>query len=260
VNGTKLRGERDAIMALLDLQARQVRLLRRFSGEWLLFLVARLLGGWRVVGEAGIPNQGACIFPFNHVTPAADLVVNTLIRQHRPQLHIFAEQGLAGENPLAFFLNRLGEHDTEARLLRAYKAKGLAAGELLAAYRIVCAGGAVSIAAEGEMTWDGRLQHPLMPGAAWLALRTAAPVVPVVSVGGYDVQPRWQMDRLRLPTRGVTRVGQPIYLSETPQQRPDCEAVAAANQRLWEAMAALLAEGYTATDRIRWRKPPRATE
>ncbi len=244
MNGSKLRGERDALMGVLDGQARQIRLLRRFSGEWLLFLVARVVARWRVVGEEWIPNQGACIFPFNHVTPAADLVVNTLIRQHRPQLHIFAEQGLYGENPLAFFLHRLGERDTEARLLRAYRAKGLSAGELLTAYRVLCAGGAVSIAAEGEMTWDGRLQYPLMPGAAWLALRTAAPVVPVVSVGAYDVQPRWQMDRLRLPTRGTTRIGPPIYMSAEPQQWPSPAAVAAANQRLWEAMAALVAEGH----------------
>lgn len=246
VNGSKLRGERDALMKVLDVQAGQIRLLCRLSGEWLLFLVARMFARWRVVGEELIPNEGACIFPFNHVTPAADLVVNTLIRRHRPQLHIFAEQGLYGENPLAFFLNRLGERDTEARLLRAYRAKGLSAGELLAAYGILRANGAISIAAEGEMTWDGRLQYPLMPGAAWLALRTAAPVVPVVSVGAYDVQPRWQMDRLRLPTRGTTRVGRPIYLSETPQHRPSPAAVAAANQRLWEAMAALLAQGHAA--------------
>ncbi len=244
MDGSKLRGERDALMAVLALQARRIRLLRRLSGEWLLFLVARVFARWQVVGEERIPNQGACIFPFNHVTPAAYLVVNTLIRRHRPQLHIFAEQGLYGENPLAFFLACLGERDTEARLLRAYRAKGLSAGELLAAYRILCAGGAVSIAAEGEMTWDGRLQYPLMPGAAWLALRTAAPVVPVVSVGAYDVQPRWQMDRLRLPTRGTTRVGRPLYLSDAPQPRPSPAAVADANQRLWEVMAALVAEGH----------------
>ena len=48
-------------------------------------------------------------------------------------------------------------------------------------------GGAIMITAEGEWTWDGRLQDPLAPGASWLALRTGAPVVPVVSAGGYDV-------------------------------------------------------------------------
>lgn len=66
-------------------------------------------------------------------------------------------------------------------------------------------------------------------------------------MGVLDVQPRWQMDRLRLPTQGMTRVGRPIYLGETPQLRPGPQALVAANQPLWEALAALLAEGHAAS-------------
>jgi len=38
--------------------------------------------------------------------------------------YIFAAQTLQGENPLAAFMARVGEAGAEARLLRAYKAKG----------------------------------------------------------------------------------------------------------------------------------------
>jgi 1-acyl-sn-glycerol-3-phosphate acyltransferase len=115
----------------------------------------------------------------------------------------------------------------------------MSAGELLRAYRLVCDDVALSIAAEGEITWDGRLQHPLAPGAAWLALRSGAAVVPVVSLGGYDLQPRWQMDRIRLRGRLKIRVGRPFTLCDAPLTRPSDEALQAANERLWQAMAAL---------------------
>jgi 1-acyl-sn-glycerol-3-phosphate acyltransferase len=216
-----------------------LRLGRLLGGDRLLFPVTRLLYGLTIEGEAYIPVEGACLFPFNHVSQPADLLVNTLIRQRRSGVYIFGWQGLQGENPLAQFLSGLGEHDPERRLLRAYKAQGLSAGELLRALRILQQGGAIAIAAEGEITWDGRLQHPLAPGTAWLALRTGAPLVPVVSSGGYDVQPRWQMDTVRLTGQIAIRVGQPFTLCETPLARVGERDLQAANEQLWQAMAAL---------------------
>jgi len=219
-----------------------LRLGRRAGGERLLLLAARVLARLKIEGAERIPAQGACLFPFNHASQPADLLVNLVIRQRRPDAHVFAAQGWQGQNPLARFLARTGDRDAEARLLRAYKAAGLSGGELLRAYRILSDGGAIALAAEGELTWDGRLQHPLAPGAAWLALRTGAPLAPVVSVGGYDMQPRWQMDRLFLPGRLTIRAGPPLRLSQTPQTQPNRQAVDAANEQLWEAMAALVGE------------------
>ena len=229
--------------AQLERRAAWLRLGKRLGGERLLLLAGRVLARLKIEAAERIPAQGACLFAFNHVSQPADLLLNTVIRRRRPDVYVFGAKALQGQNPLASFLARLGDRDTEARLLRAYKAKGLSAGELLRAYRILQEGGAIAIAVEGEITWDGRLQYPLAPGAAWLALRSAAPVAPIVSCGGYDMQPRWQMDRIWLPGRLTIRVGQPIHLALTPMRQPDGRAVAAANQRLWEAMAALLAQG-----------------
>lgn len=220
------------------------------SGRWpgrerLLLLAARALVRLKIEGEERIPPQGPCLFPFNHASPPADLLVNLVIRRRRPDVHVFAAQVLAGQNPLAAFLARVGDDDAQARLLRAYKAAGLSGGELVRAYRILRAGGAVAIAAEGELTWDGRLQHPLAPGAAWLALRTGAPVVPVVSIGGYDLRPRWQMDRLHLPGRLAIRVGGPFTLSAHAQERTQNQDVEEASERLWQALARLLGRAET---------------
>jgi 1-acyl-sn-glycerol-3-phosphate acyltransferase len=223
----------------LRTRGRWLRLGRRLGGERLLLLAGRLLAHLQIEGEEHLPTSGACLFAFNHVSQPADLLVNALIRRHRPDVHAFGLQGLRGQNPLALFLESLGEEHVERQLLRAYKAQGLSAGELLRAYRILLAGGAITIAPEGEITWDGRLQHPLAPGTVWLALRCGAPVTPVVSSGGYDMQPRWQLDRMRLTGRLTIRVGPPLTLANTPLTRVTDEALAEANQRLWEAMAAL---------------------
>lgn len=226
----------------LERRARRLRMGRRLGGERLLFLAARLLYHLTVEGAEHIPTAGPCLFPFNHVSQPADLLANALIRRHRSDVYLFGWQGLQGQNPLAQFLAGLGEVDPERRLLRAYKARGLSAGELLRAYRLLGQGAAIAIAAEGEITWDGRLQRPLAPGTAWLALRTAAPVVPVVSSGGYDVQPRWQMEKIRLTGRITLRVGQPFTLCDAPVARPSEQVLQAANERLWQAMAALVDE------------------
>lgn len=218
-----------------------LRLGRRLGGERLLLLAARVLARLKIEGEDRIPAQGACLLAFNHVSQPADLLLNTVIRRRRPHAYVFAAQGWQGQNPLATFLARIGDRDAEARMLRAYKARGLSGGELLAAHRVLLDDGAIAIAVEGEITWDGRLQHPLAPGAAWLALHTAAPVVPIVSIGGYDMQPRWQMDRIQLPGRLTIRVGRPLCLSEAPRRRPSRQELEAANERLWQTMAALLA-------------------
>ena len=82
---------------------------------------------------------------------------------------------------------------------------------------------------------DGRLQQPLLPGAAWLALRTGAPLIPVGVCGGYDIQPVWQMDRLALSGRITIRLGEALYFPAMDSEVP-AQALADANQRLLEAM------------------------
>jgi 1-acyl-sn-glycerol-3-phosphate acyltransferase len=226
-------------------RGRWLRLGKRLGGERLLFLAGRLLARLTIEGQEHIPAGGACLFAFNHVSQPADLLLNALIRRHRPDVHIFGLQGLQGQNPLALFLENLGEDHVEQRLLRVYKARGLSAGELLRAYHILLAGGAIAIAPEGEITWNGRLQYPLASGTAWLALRSGAPVVPVVSSGGYDMQPRWQLEKMRLTGRLTLRVGAPLVLAEVPLPGPTDKVLEAANQRLWEAMAALLTHPHT---------------
>ena len=212
----------------------------RLFGDRLFFLLGRLLAHLTIEGEEHIPATGPCLLPMNHVALMTDSLVLFTIRRRRPDAHLFGWQTLSGENPIYRFLDSFGRFDVETQMLRAYKARGLSAGELLRARQVLHQGGAIVLAAEGEITWDGRLQHPLAPGTAWLALRTGAPVVPVVSSGGYDIQPRWQLEKIRLTGRITIRAGQPLLLCEAPLTRLTDETLEAANQRVWEAIAALL--------------------
>lgn len=214
-------------------------LVNRLGGDRLYFPLARLLYRLTIEGEHYIPDVGACLFAINHESLMTDALVYRVIRRHRPDVCLFGWQNLRGESPMYDFLSRFGETNLEERYLRAYKARGLSAGELLRAREVLRQGGAIIVGVEGELTWDGRFQYPLAPGAAWLTLRTGAPVVPIVTTGGYDMWPRWQMDKLRLTGRITIRVGQPFTVCDTPITRLTDEALEAANQRIWEAMAAL---------------------
>jgi 1-acyl-sn-glycerol-3-phosphate acyltransferase len=124
-------------------------------------------------------------------------------------------------------------------MLSAYKARGFSAGELLKALRFLKEGRPIALAAEGEITWDGRLQHPLAPGAAWMALRAHVPVVPVISVGGYDIMPRWARFP-KLTGRVIVRAGMPFYVGDEPPDRVTPEMVSAASETIYHEMAALL--------------------
>lgn len=89
-------------------------------------------------------------------------------------------------------------------------------------------------------TPDSGKECSLAPGAAWLALRTGAQVVPVVSVGGYDVQRRWQLDSMSPTGRITVCAGPPLQVGDAPIERFTPEALDTANERIWTAMAALL--------------------
>jgi 1-acyl-sn-glycerol-3-phosphate acyltransferase len=224
-------------------QARLARIAQRLGGDRVLFLLARLLYRLRLEGQANIPATGACLFACNHEASLTDALVYLTVRQRRPDVHVFGWQHLRDQRPLYDFLRHYGEADIADRYLPAYKGRGLSAMTLWRARGVLLQSGAVHVTAEGELTWDGRLQRPLSPGAGWLALRTGAPVVPIVSTGGYDVQPRWQLQKIRLTGRITIRIGQPFTVPFNPTEPLTEQALAAASQAIWEAMAALRPPG-----------------
>jgi 1-acyl-sn-glycerol-3-phosphate acyltransferase len=220
-------------------KTRLAQVLYSFGGERLAFALGRFLYRLKVSGQENIPLEEPCLFAFNHVSMIADSFVQLVIRKRRPDVYLFGVQELRGNNPVAQAFESLGDEDALGRLLMAYKARGLSAAELLRARNLLSEGAGIALAAEGEMTWDGRLQHPLAPGTAWLALRSAVPVVPVISTGGYDIQPRWQAQKIRLTGRIAIRVGEPIQVCAAPIKRLKMDELNQASDKIWSAMSRL---------------------
>jgi 1-acyl-sn-glycerol-3-phosphate acyltransferase len=126
-------------------------------------------------------------------------------------------------------------------ILPTLKGKSLSAAPLLEAYNLLRQGKILIIPDEGEVPWDGRLQ-PLRSGVAWLALKTRAPVLPVVMRGGYDIWPRWA-SRPHLTGKLILKIGQPFYLCDKPCGRVTNDMLRESNQRLLAELE-YLSEGY----------------
>ncbi len=200
---------------------------------------ARIFYKLKIEEEAPIPVKGGCLVAFNHISDTADTIVYLLIQHHRPDVYLFSWSLNIGI--ISGLQEALGISGSSDRLLVADMRGTPNVDELLRARQVLLDGGCVAIAPEGETSWDGRLQSPLAPGAAWLALHTAVPIIPIVSRGGYDVQPLWQREKIRLTGRIRIRIGQPLVLCEQRMERVKDAQLQAASQRLWQVLSELLA-------------------
>jgi 1-acyl-sn-glycerol-3-phosphate acyltransferase len=177
----------------------RVRLLRT-----VLRPLYRLILDLEVVGAERIPRSGPCLLVFNHLSNLdAHLLLTLMPRDdatglvaadyRRRPLHRWIVEAGGGS-----WLRR-GEGDRDA--LR--RALGLL-GE----------GWLVGLAPEGGRSPDGKLR-PAKPGAAFLALRSGAPVLPVGVDGTDRFAGRIRRGR-RTPVRIV--IGEPFVLEAPPGQ------------------------------------------
>lgn len=226
-------------------RTRLLGLARRLGGPPLLLRLAGWFYRLRVEGMEYLPSQSAAIFAFNHVSPVADGLAYLVVQRCHPQVLLF--DWYLVKDQISGLLGALGVTEFDVQQLFVSQRQGLSAAGLLQARQVLRQGGAVAIFPEGELSWDGRLQSPLRRGAAWLALHTASPIIPVVSRGGYDIQPLWEIERIRLTGRMSIHIGQPLRFFDTPLESISDEALQAASERLWQAMAAPLAKIHRAS-------------
>jgi 1-acyl-sn-glycerol-3-phosphate acyltransferase len=214
-------------------------LAKLLGGERLLLNLARIFYQLQVEEDALIPASGGCLVAFNHVSEITEALVYLVIHRRRPDVFLFSASH-TGEI-ISGLAEALGLAEVSEHLLFTDKRRTPSVNGLLRARQMLLDGGCVAIAPEGDLTWDGRLQSPLAPGAAWLAMHTAVPIIPIVSTGGYDVQPVWQREKIRLTGKICIRAGQPLVLCEHPLERVTEVQLETASQRLWQALADLLA-------------------
>jgi 1-acyl-sn-glycerol-3-phosphate acyltransferase len=188
----------------------------------------RLLFGFRVEGQHHEPASGPVIVVSNHQSDLDPLVVGAALRR---RVAFMAKHELFRVPLLRWWITacgafpvRRGEPDRQA---------------LRTALRVLQGGGVLVMFPEGTRGSTPALRPP-EPGAALLALRTGAPLLPVAVLGTGEVLPR---DSHRLRRGRITvRIGPPVPVrARGPSPpRPDREALDALGRLYMGELALLL--------------------
>lgn len=204
-----------------------------WPGTAIVGFVARLLWGARVEsGDEHIPRSGPFVLVANHCSNVDPLILGWAVGNRTNRLiHFMAKSEMRGWPVLGWlasqsgvFFVRRGEGD---RAAQRFSLEALAAGRPIALHP------------EGTRSRDGRLQAG-RAGAAFLAIRSGAPLLPAGIAGTHRIFPG--RSRVPHPTRIVIRIGEPFTLPHVPDGRLDREALAAGTDRIMAAIAELLPE------------------
>ncbi|MDR7542907.1 MAG: lysophospholipid acyltransferase family protein [Armatimonadota bacterium] len=188
-------------------------------------LLFRLLFRLRVEGRAHVPPSGPLLVVSNHVSAVDPPIAGVAVGR---QVWYMAKEELLKTPLLGPYLRSLGvfpvrRGEADRRSVRT-------------ALGVLQRGGALLMFPEGTRSPDGRLQ-PAEPGAALLALRTGALVLPLAVIGTQQVMPKGaRFPRLRPVT---VRIGPPIRASKVAG-RLDRELLERWGQTFMAAIAALL--------------------
>lgn len=182
------------------------------------YLFLRFFCRWEVKGREHLPPKGPVIVFANHVSYLDPVIVGVALT--RP-VYFMAKEELFKIPVLKWIINglcafpvRRGQSDRAA---------------LKAALKLLEEGRVLGIFPEGKRSPDGQL-NPFLGGAAFLALKTGAPLVPVAIINSNKVL---KGKRLRV------RIGSPIYSKRDPKgtSRQAQEITAAAYQAIAKMLA-----------------------
>lgn len=193
---------------------------------WLLGIV----GGGRVEGLEYVPREGPFILVANHRSLADPPILGWAVG-HRVDrvVHFIAKEEMRGWPVLGWLAARTGV--VFVRRGEADRAAQRAALGLLAA------GEPIAVFPEGTRSRDGSL-GPAKPGAALLAIRSGAPLLPVGITGTERLFPGGS--RMPHRTRVVVRIGPTFALGSHPTGRIPRKPLSEGSERIMREIAALL--------------------
>lgn len=178
---------------------------------------------WQSTGVEHLPAEGPAIVVSNHVNYLDPMAMGAV--SSRP-LHFMAKEELFANAFGGWFLRnvdafpvRRGQSDRRA---------------IRHALRILAEGHLLAMFPEGTRSRTGELQE-LQRGAALLALKSGAPVVPMVVTGAYEALSGGRKMPRRVPM--AVHIGEPLRLGQP--SRVDQAAVTAASDRIHAAIEAL---------------------
>lgn len=181
-------------------------------------------------------DEGFIVVP-NHCTEIDPVVVGHLLYNQNIMPHFLAKDSL-------FKAPVLGSALRGARQIPVERSGAGAGKSLEVAQEVLHSGGAVVIYPEGTLTRDPQL-WPMKgrTGAARLALKTGAKVVPVVHWGAQEAFPRYAKSFKIFPRKKVNVVvGDPIDLSEFMARPSDKETLEAMTAVIMKVITAMVAE------------------
>lgn len=230
---------RPELVVLPDLTP--ARRLFRFVLRGLTKLLTRLLLRVQVSGLENFPRKGPAVIVFNHLGDADAVVLMATLPYQSP---------VEGIGKI-----ELNDHWLVGPVFRLYGVIWVHRGRpdrraLRAALRGLAQGRMVVIAPEGRESLIGGLEEG-NPGAAFLALKSGAPVVPVALTGTENSNVYSHLRRLKRASVTLT-VGMPFHLSSV-HDRPAQDtlsgmhgqkAMHAGTHRIMETLASLLPESY----------------
>ncbi len=208
-------------------------------GAFICGLLARIFFHASVEGVEHVPRTGPFILVANHCSNLDPPIVGWATGHKVGRvIHFMAKMemrrwplaGWLAQNSGVIFVRR-GEADRAAQT---------------AALDALGAGRPIALFPEGTRSRDGRLRQG-RGGAAFLAMRSGAPLLPVAISGTHRIFP----GRSRFPhaSRVAVRIGEPFALPHVPDGRLDREALADGTERIMAAIEGLLPEEQRRTGR-----------
>jgi len=185
-------------------------------------------GRLEVIGKESIPPYGPLLVVANHLSFNDPPVLVCSIPR---SLNFIGKQELFA-NPVGNFLMRSFN-------VHPYDRSGLGVDAIRLALRLLDQGRMVMIFPEGHRSPDHTLQQG-MPGAAYIAMKSQAPLLPI-GITGTEKISAW---RMAVPlTRFRVNIGQPFTLPNV-EGTPSKEVVDSMRDMVMSRIAALLPPAY----------------
>ena len=197
-----------------------------------VFLAKTLFGGLgrlSVMGRKNVPRNGPLVVVSNHMSNGDPPALVASLPRH---LHIMAKRGVFAGPPVARILTSMGVYplDRDGRDVKA----------LIWSIRTLRRGEAVLFFPEGTRSLDAKMRRGRI-GAAYAALKSGAPILPVGITGTENIPGLWTaafpLCRMRV------NIGEPFTLPE-PEGPITREFLERTTDTIMERVAALLPERY----------------
>ncbi len=185
----------------------------------------------RVIGLENVPMHGPGLICCNHCSYLDPMVV---VVSFPRKVYSLSRKEIYQQPLLGPIIRRLGA----VRIDRGSLADKDA---LQAILRIMDKGNLCIVYPEGTRSYDGRLQ-PAHNGAAFLAVKSAAPIIPVAIIGSYECWPRQR--KWARPGRITVRIGQPVSYHLPADRECHKEDLTTISQDIMAHIRALQEQGH----------------